>query len=212
MKTNTLKSMICLATIILFASACGKDAEKKKKSAACDINSINYQSCVAGLQGTNPYSSFTGVITGTQAYGSLQQWAAATETLNFGLPAIQVTKSVSSFTSGCNEENLVLGFKLNICNFGSSGSGTNVTSIVTIPAAQVRSQYPAMAAILNPVAPLFLVSVSQSSYSTYDVLHADSATNKTIKYVIDTNLHAALQPRVKEDSINKKREILVYPN
>lgn len=188
------KSVLALALIAFVAVGCGKD---KKKS-----NDAFY----------NPYLGFNGQMIGSQAYTGLQQWAAGTEVINYGLPAIQVTKSVSSFTSGCSEKNLFLGLKVYVCDFGSSGSGTNVQSIVQIPGAMVRSQYPAMQAILSPVAPLFLVNVVQTGYNTYEVTHAESATNKTIKYVIDTNLHAALQPRVKEDSINKSREIVVYPN
>ena len=204
MKTS-LKSLICLTMIIFFAAACGKD---KKKKASCDIYSMNYQQCISGM---NPFNQFAGGFNTSYAYQSLQQWANSPEHMNLGLPAIQVTKSVSTITSGCSEKNLFLGLKVNICTFGSTGSGTNENSIVQIPAVSTRIQFPAVAAIVNPVAPMFLVNVVQAG-NGFEVTHADSASNKTIKYFIDLNLHGALQPRVKEDSIAQKREVVVYPN
>ncbi len=193
MKLSLFMNVLLISTLSVLAVGCGKDSKKKNNN-----NDYYY----------NPYLSGGSVVQGEQAVNSLNTWMGATETrpTPFGLPAVSLLYAVR-VGDGCSEKSF-LGLKFNICSsFGNNNITYPPAEIVTVPANLMRSAYPKMAAIMNPVAPTYLVGVYQ--YGQYfDVYHAVQGSQKLVRYTIDTNLHAGLNPREVEDSNTETKKTL----
>lgn len=189
---KSLFSNVLLASLMVFAVACGKDGGKKNNGYS------NYY---------NPYVG-SGTVSGGTAFQNFTKYMDEVDSRSINLPALQIVKRVDS----CKTKELfgIDALKYQVCTFSSPTGDQNETSFVNVQNGLKRSAYPQMQEILTAPAGYALINVVQQG-RYFHVFHANVATNKLKIYTIDTNLSAQVNPYRVEDNDSGKIKTLLSP-
>lgn len=197
MKTY-FKSAIVMSMLVFLAISCGKD--KKKSSNNCDIYTNPY--CASQYnqfpgQFMNPMPGHTGI--NNNAMAVLTNWANEAENRAVGnMLGNQVFVSYTVMRSQkCDK---LLGF-IPVCTYKNSAPTTESGYVAVPQQGLQRIQYNNISQILYGN----ITSVQQNG-NIIEVIHGQGY--QVVRYVIDTNLHAALNPRQEENTITGEVRIL----
>jgi hypothetical protein len=186
MKTN-FKTVFAIALIAFLATGCGK---KKSGGSSCDINNPYTASLCSPYQ--NLYSTGNLLNTGLQNQQVTQEffaWLNAVEDKQIA-GSVNVTYKQTSGQS-CTS---FLGIPL--CA-STSSQPTYVNQVITVPANQTRLSYAGLSGLSGAIN-----TITRDPYhaNIYEVYVGSGA--QTVRYIIDTNLHAALNPRLYQNYDN----------
>lgn len=188
----SLFSHVLLASVMIFAAACGKDSKKSGSS--------SYY---------NPFLSngvsSTATATGQTAINNLNSYINGVETITSLVGAINVQSSVYS----CKTKDL-LGISflpVTSCSYSSSS-----VYRYAVPNAARSAQNPALAGILTSPSGYTLGNVVQYGSLIVVEHYKSGSTIDTIQYTVMLNRHAVSNPVQTKDTANQRIEQVVYPS